>query len=560
MANVDATKLIQFYTGTALPSVEKRNDNYVYFIQNSGKGQLYKGSVLIAETNDNEAIATINAAIEKINSDLATKATKDDLAAHVRLYESLLELVNGTVTRVTAAEGKITANEGNIASNTAAIQTNAGNIASNLGEINQLKTRMTTAEGAIDAIEADYLKAADKTELSTAIGAEKSRAESAEAGLDARIDDLEAKTEGINSNVSTAISEAVNVEKERAEGVEAGLAERIEAIEDDYLTEADKTELSSKIEADVKAEADRAKGVEQGLDGRLTTAEEDIVELQGQVGTLGNALHFRGAGEFENRPTENLKAGDVYVVVDPEHENDGKEYVYTGSEWIEFGDVSDYATKVELLAEETRAKAAEQKLTDDLAAEVLRATGAESANTEAIAAEKTRAEKAEKDLKDAADLLKSRVDAFDHILDEEGSVTQAIAAMEVTLKQYADQAEADAVAAAKEYTDGEIDKVEEAIAGLENDKAEKTDLADLAARVTALDAESTGRVAVLEGEMDAVEQRVTTLEGDLNTAETGLKARMTAAEDAIDTNAANIDINKVDIAALYNALQWHQVV
>lgn len=558
MANVDNTKLIQFYTGTALP--ESPVSNYVYFIHNEGKGQLYKGSVLIGETNDNAAIASINAAITKINEDLAKKATKDELKQHVDLYTALVELVNGTISRVGVNEGKIAANESNIATNAAAIQTNAGNIASNLGEINQLKTRMTTAEGAIDAIEADYLKAADKTELSEAIGAEKVRAEKAESDLDARIDDLEAKTEGISSDVSTAISEAVNAEKLRAEGEEAKLAGKIKVIEDDYLTEADKTELSSKIDTDVEAEADRAKGVEAELDGRLTTAEGKISTLEGQVGTLGNALHFRGAGKFEDRPTENLKAGDVYVVIDAEHENNGKEYIWTGSVWEEFGDVSDYATKVELLAEETRAKAAEQKLTDDLAAEVLRATGAENANAEAIAAEKTRAENAEKELKDAADLLKGRVDAFDHILDEEGSVTQAIAAMEQKLTQNIGIAKQEAIDAAGEYTDAEIDKVEELIAGLENDKAEASDLTALTNRVTALDAESTGRVSVLEDEMDAVEQRATTLENDLNTAETGLKARMTVAEDAIEANAANIDINKVDIAALYNALQWHQVI
>lgn len=558
MANVDNTKLIQFYTGTALPA--NPVNNYVYFIHNEGKGQLYKGSVLIGETNDNDAIASINSAIQKINEDLAKKATKDELNQHVELYTALVESVQGINGRLTTAEGQVATNKADIATNVAAIAQNKTDIATNSGEINSLKGRMTTAEADIDAIEADYLKAADKTELEGKISAEESRATKAEEDLDARIDSLEAKTEGINDNVSSAIQNAVNAEKERAEQAEADLAADIKAIADDYLKEEDKTALSSAITTAVNAEKERAMGVEDGLNTRLTTAEGEIDALQGELTTLGNALHFRGAGKYEALPTEGLKAGDVYVVIDPDHENDGKEYIYTAEGWKEFGDVSDYATKVDLLAEEARAKKAEQDNANAIAAEKARAEEEEGKLSTAISTEKARAEAAEKELKDAADLLKGRVDAFDHILDEEGSVTQAIAKMEDELKKYTDDAEADAIKTAGEYTDAEIDKVEEALAGLRTDKAEASDLTALANRVTALDAESTGRVSVLESEMNAVEQRAKTLEEDLNTAETGLKARMTAAEDAIDTNAANIDINKVDIATLYSALQWHQVV
>ena len=67
--------------------------------------------------------------------------------------------------------------------------------------------RVQANTDAIDAIEADYLKAADKTELSDAIVAE----------------------------------------KERAEGVEGGFDTRIKAIEDDYLKAADKEALQTQI-------------------------------------------------------------------------------------------------------------------------------------------------------------------------------------------------------------------------------------------------------------------------------------------------------------------------
>ena len=88
------------------------------------------------------------------------------------------------------------------------------------GNLEALAQRVTTAEGDIDAIEADYLKAADKTELSNAITTEKSR----------------------------------------AEGVEGGLETRLAAVEGDYLKNADKTTLQGNID---------------GVAGRVTTLEGD---------------------------------------------------------------------------------------------------------------------------------------------------------------------------------------------------------------------------------------------------------------------------------------------
>lgn len=74
------------------------------------------------------------------------------------------------------------------------------------------------------------------------------------------------------------------------------------------------------------------------------TAHSDIraliTALQGQVGDLGNALHFVGAGPVADRPQSGA-AGDVYVATD-----EGKEYVYTGTAWEEFGS-GDHITKAQ---------------------------------------------------------------------------------------------------------------------------------------------------------------------------------------------------------------------
>ena len=143
----------------------------------------------------------------------------------------------------------------------------------------------------IDAIAADYLKAADKTELegkitevATAVETEKARAEGIEAGLRTDIDAIaadylkasdkealaeavagtyatKADLEGAMTDASKAIADEaeraaakeaelagqITAEAERAAGVEAGLDTRVKAIEDDYLTAADKEALQTQI-------------------------------------------------------------------------------------------------------------------------------------------------------------------------------------------------------------------------------------------------------------------------------------------------------------------------
>lgn len=93
-----------------------------------------------------------------------------------------------------------------------------------------------------------------------------------------------------------------------------------------------------------KADDFEATGVAAGLVSTHNSAGDahsdiraSITALQETVGTLGNALHFAGAGT--TLPEEG-KDGDVYVVT--EGENAGKEYIWANDGWQEFGDTSDY--------------------------------------------------------------------------------------------------------------------------------------------------------------------------------------------------------------------------
>lgn len=102
----------------------------------------------------------------------------------------------------------------------------------------------TAVKASIKAIADDYLKAADKTELSNAIGAEKTR----------------------------------------AEGIESGLRTDVDAIKADYLKAADKTELANSIK-DVKDDVDAFfASAEVG-----TAAIDTLKEIQDYIDTHGEA-------------------------------------------------------------------------------------------------------------------------------------------------------------------------------------------------------------------------------------------------------------------------------
>ena len=101
MAN-DYSKLVQFFTGSALPSEPQANG--LYFITSTENGQhvgkLYRGATLIAETNDGNKISQIDAAIKELQDNSATKA---ELAEHIKAYEALLAIAQanaGDITKI----------------------------------------------------------------------------------------------------------------------------------------------------------------------------------------------------------------------------------------------------------------------------------------------------------------------------------------------------------------------------------------------------------------------------------------------------------------------------
>lgn len=167
------------------------------------------------------------------------------------------------------------------------------------GNLEALGTRVTTVEGKVATIEANYLDGDDKTELEGKI---------------------------------TAVQTAVDTEKSRAEGIESGLRTDVDVIKGDYLKAADKTELQGNIDTVAGAverltngvSADEIDGVNdlinyvkehgpevtgmkediadnasaiEGVAGRMTAAEGKITAVEGAVATKAEKDYVDGQVE-----------------------------------------------------------------------------------------------------------------------------------------------------------------------------------------------------------------------------------------------------------------------
>ena len=127
--------------------------------------------------------------------------------------------------------------------------------------------RVAANETNISNISKDYLKASDKTELSNAIAAEKSRAEGIEGGLNTRLAAVEGDyLKGADKSELEEAIEKINEELGALTGSEEGKS-ITQMIENAVSTlRNDLQPQITKNKDDIAAEILRAAGVESGLD------------------------------------------------------------------------------------------------------------------------------------------------------------------------------------------------------------------------------------------------------------------------------------------------------
>ena len=299
--------------------------------------------------------------------------------------------------------------------------------------LSALTARVTTAEGEIDALQtaiaeggAVTLAIADAKKAGTDAQAAAGQAKADAAAAQADVDALEGKV-GTVADGKTVVSMIGDVETAyKAKDTE--LATSIKAISDDYLKSVDKTELQGNIDKKVDQTSYNAKvtaletadtTLQRNIDNEAKTRKDAddaqvarIATLESQITGLSGAMHFEGVKTEVPADVSGYEAGDVIIVGE-------KEYVFNGTAFVEFGDVSAEGERIAAL-ETTVGKAAEGEnpatgLIKDIAdnaaaitAEEARAKAAETANATAASEAKAAADAAQSDVNAiAADYLKA---------------------------------------------------------------------------------------------------------------------------------------------------------
>ena len=198
------------------------------------------------------------------------------------------------------------------------------------------------------------------------------------------------------------------------------------------------TAAEGEIDALQTAVGDTGSGLVKQVNDLSTNLSTNYYDKTAVDGLISGAFHFKGAADsydgtdiiIDSEPVTGMKTGDVYQVGD-------KEYVYDGTKWIELGfniDLSNYALKTYV---DTAVSGAKTELK----------SYADQAETDAVQAAKTYA-----DTQDGTTLTSAK----GYTDTEVAKLTDPSTGILKQAKDYADQAEADAIAAAGTAADQKI--------------------------------------------------------------------------------------------------------
>ena len=384
-----------------------------------------------------------------------------------------------------------------------------GNNSTNLAELQRQITeeiaRATGAEGELRTAISDEVQArvAAISDLTKKISDEAERAKGVEAELRGLVDAINnpdtgilakakayvAEREGVLNGKIGEVETALEAEVARAQAAETGLQNAINTLNGGEAVEGS---VSKKI----KDAVDTINGNIDGVKGRVDVLEGQVASIPGSIEAAKNEAKRHAEEKITelvgSAPEAMDTLGELAQAIE-EHQEVYEGYVQTvagdiaraKSEAIAEAGKLDNALKAELNStvenEANRAKAAEKKLTDDLAAEVVRATEKESELLAKITSEVSRLEGEDSKLLQAINAEKSaREEAIQGVNNSIGAVRTRVETLENAGYQTAVQvgtaidnkinelnlpgtyevkgAAAQALVDAKSYVDGEISR------------------------------------------------------------------------------------------------------
>lgn len=253
-----------------------------------------KGS---AEAVDGKLTAEVNRATGKENElagaiagvkETADKAAEDILAINNAENGILAQAKADATTKANAVQANVDALSGKVGeipegyeatTVTGYIKEVADDIIANGYDDTEVRGLISDNAEAIDEIEKDYLKAADKSELQGKIDAEAGTRKDADDALAARIKTVE--DDYLKAADKTELTEAIATAKEEA--IATVLGEGVDA-DFDTLKEVAEWILSDTTgAAAMQTDVATLKGEMDAVEGRMDTAEGDIEALEGEV-------------------------------------------------------------------------------------------------------------------------------------------------------------------------------------------------------------------------------------------------------------------------------------
>lgn len=420
----------------------------------------------------------------------------------------------------------------------------------------------TAMDARVDAIEADYLKAADKTELEGKVNNVGARVTTLESQVGSIFDDtdgIEAKAKAYTDQEVAKATEAADAAQDAADAaqgevdalegvvsqltqtvatnkssIEGALAEEtadrtqgdadtLAAAKADAASkdEALHTTISTEIDEDVEAarsalQANIDKKVDKTTyDAKIATLEAADTALDGRLdavedklATVSNVMDFRGAVTAKPE-VDGYQNGDVIVVT--EGDDAGKEFVLSNGEWVEFGSTSAADNAIAEL----------QRDVQDLENNKVDKTAYNAKVAELEAADGT--------LQDNIDTLSGTVTANKNTYD--AYITSNNARVQAVEEDIANNVKKDIGA-----NTTAIDAVEAKVAAIEGDYLKDEDKTELQGKIDDEAAARTEADNALGVRIDGVSNKVTAAEGKIQT----LEGKVTINEGAISTNASAI--------------------
>lgn len=333
----------------------------------------------------------------------------------------------------------------------------------------------------------------------------------------------------------TAASVAAALDTYKAENdskvaANATAATDAKAAADEAQSTADSAKSYAEgVANDLTAETTNRTNADNALDGRIAT-------LEGQITGLTGAMHFVGVKEsVPEGDYSDYSTGDVITVGE-------KEYVFNGTAFVEFGDVSAEGQRISTLESwQTTASADISKAQGDIA--TINDTLSTKVSQDTYDAKVGELAQADTDLGGRISTLETAIGTSGSVAtDIEAAKQGAIdtAAADATSK--ADKALVDA----KKYADDEDAKIKTRVDALETASAAhatSTDLDDAKGRITTAE----GEIDTLQTDLDAAETQISTNKTNIENLTTTVNGK--ASQTALDEANANIATNANAIAA-----------